>query len=87
MAEYEAVEDEVKAQFPASPFADSIIADRQKAKWKNVILAKGEMDTANGTLTELKNKAASLFETNLALYQKQQDIANQYKMAQFQAQL
>lgn len=39
-AEYDSIEDEVKAQFPASPFADSIIADRQKAKYKNLVLAK-----------------------------------------------
>jgi len=39
-AEYDGIEDQVNAQFPGSPFADSIIADRQKAKYKNLVLAK-----------------------------------------------
>ena len=86
-AEYDSIEDEVKAQFPASPFADSIIADRQKAKYKNLVLAKGEWETATGTLTELKSQAANLFETNLGLYQEQKKTAEAYKMADYQAQL
>lgn len=86
-AEYDAIEDEVKAQFPWSPFADSIIADRQKAKYKNVLLAKGEMDTANGTLTELKSNAANLFETNLKLYQDNQAFDRLKQLAVFQANL
>lgn len=45
------------------------------------------MDTANGTLTELKSNAANLFETNLKLYQDQQKQANEYKMADYQAKL
>lgn len=86
-AEWEAIEDEVKAQFPWSPFADSIIADRQKAKWKDVILAKWEMDTANGTLTELKTKAGNLFETNLKLYEDQKKTQDTYNLEAYRAKL
>lgn len=39
-AEYDDIENKVKADFPGSPFADAIIADRQKAKYKNLVLAK-----------------------------------------------
>ena len=66
-AEYDSIEDEVNKQFPWSPFADSIIADRQKAKYKNLVLAKWEWETSTGTLTELKSQASTLFETNLKL--------------------
>lgn len=86
-AEYDSIEDEVKAQFPWSPFADAIIADRQKAKYKNLVLAKGEWETATGTLTELKSQASNLFETNLKLYEQRRSEENAYKMAQYQAQL
>lgn len=67
-AEYEAIDDKVKADFPWSPFADAIAGDLKKAKYKDVVLAKWEMDSAIGTLTDLKAQSASLFETNLWLY-------------------
>jgi len=76
-AEYDSIEDEVNAQFPWSPFADSIIADRQKAKYKNLVLAKWEWETATGTLTELKSQASTLFETNLNLAEKRREEQNQ----------
>jgi len=71
-AEYDGIEDQVNAQFPGSPFADSIIADRQKAKYKNLVLAKWEVDSAIGTMTELKSQASSLFDKNLELYKQRQ---------------
>jgi len=39
-AEYDEIEDKVKADFPGSPFADAIAADLKKAKYKDLILAK-----------------------------------------------
>ena len=76
-AEYDSIEDEVNAQFPWSPFADSIIADRQKAKYKNLVLAKWEWETSTGTLTELKSQASTLFETNLNLAETRRAEQNQ----------
>ena len=76
-AEYDSIEDEVKAQFPWSPFSDSIIADRQKAKYKNLVLAKWEWETSTGTLTELKSQASTLFETNLKLSETRRAEQNQ----------
>mgnify|MGYP006392330041 FL=1 len=40
------------------------------------------MNSADGTLTELKAQASSLFETNLKLYQDQQIEANKIKAEQ-----
>lgn len=40
------------------------------------------MNSADGTLTELKAQAGSLFETNLKLYQDQQIEANKIKAEQ-----
>lgn len=76
-AEYDSIEDEVNKQFPWSPFADSIIADRQKAKYKNLVLAKWEWETSTGTLTELKSQASTLFETNLKLAETRRAEQNQ----------
>ena len=86
-AEYDDIEAQVNKDFAWSPFADAIIADRQKAKYKNLVLAKWELDSAIWTLTELKSTAANIFETNLKLYQDQRQQDNAYKMAQYQAQL
>lgn len=81
-AEYEAIPEKIRADFPGSPFADAMIADAQNAKYKAVILARWEMNSADGTLTELKAQASSLFETNLKLYQDQQIEANKIKAEQ-----
>lgn len=87
-AEYDSIEDEVNKQFPWSPFADSIIADRQKAKYKNLVLAKWEWETLTGTLTELKRQASTLFETNLKLAEtrraEQNQIASEQRKIQAQ---
>ena len=84
-AEYDQIEQDVKSQFPWSPFADSIIADRQKAKYKNLFLAKWQVDSAVWTLTELKSQSANLFETNLKLYQDR--LNEQNKIAAEQRQM
>lgn len=39
-AEYEAIPEKIRADFPGSPFADAMIADAQNAKHKAVILAR-----------------------------------------------
>ena len=39
-AEYEAIPEKIRADFPGSPFADAMIADAQNAKYKAVILAR-----------------------------------------------
>lgn len=85
-AEYDSIEDEVNKQFPWSPFADSIIADRQKAKYKNLVLAKWEWETATGTLTELKSQASTLFETNLNLAEKRREEVNKVASEERQVQ-
>jgi hypothetical protein len=85
-AEYDAIDDEVRSQFPWSPFIDAISADRKKAKYKDLILAKGEMDSAIWTLTELKSQSASLFETNMKLYESRRAEQNQIASEQRQMQ-
>ena len=87
-AEYDDIENKVKADFPGSPFQDAMIADRQKAKYKNLVLAKWEVDTAIGTMTELKSQASSLFDKNLELYKQRQadeaQIAREQRQVQAQ---
>jgi len=70
-AKYDDVETQVKADFPWSPFADSIIADRRKAMFKDLTIASDTYNNALGTLTQLKQDASSLFEANMKLYQEQ----------------
>lgn len=89
-AEYDAIETDTKAEYQnkggSGAYIDSIIADRQKSKYKNLQLASGEVDTANGTLTQLKSQASNLFETNLKLYEMQRTEQNQIKSEQRQVQ-
>ena len=39
-ASYDAIDEEVDKEFPGSRFADDIKADRKKAKYKDLVLAK-----------------------------------------------
>lgn len=70
-AEFDAIADEVEAQFPGGAYNDAIIADRQRAKLKELNIAQGELDAVTGTLTELKAQSSALFEANLNLQQEE----------------
>lgn len=90
-AKYDAVEDDVKKEYEnksvAGSYLDSIVADRRKAMAKELTIAWDTYNNALGTLTQLKQDASNKFETNMKLYQEQKAQENQYKMAQYQAQL
>lgn len=86
-AKYDDVETQVNAEFPWSPFADSIIADRRKSMFKELTILWDTYNNALGTLTQLKSDAGNLFEMNMKLYQERKAEENQYKMAKYQAQL
>ena len=87
-AEYDAIEDETRAEYQdkggSGAYIDSIIADRQKSKYKALQLASGEMETATGTLTDLKSQASTLFNTNLELYKEKQKTSEALKLSQAQ---
>lgn len=90
-AKYDAVEDDVKAEYANRDvrwsFLDAVVADRRKSMFKELTIAWDTYNNALGTLTQLKTDASNLFETNMKLYQDQKAQENQYKMAQYQAQL
>lgn len=90
-AKYDAIEDDTKAEFASRPIPqsaiDSVIADRQKSMYKWLVLAKWVVDSAIGTLTELKSESSNLFDTNLKLQATRDATKNAKDLAQYQEQL
>lgn len=85
-ANYDAIEEETKKEFQdknaSGAYIDAVVADRQKALYKNLVLAKWEADSSLGTLTELKATGTALFTANMDQYKTQQTMQNALKLDQ-----
>ena len=88
-AKYDAVEDDVKAEYANRDvrwsFLDAVVADRRKSMFKELTIAWDTYNNALGTLTQLKTDASNLFETNMKLYQDQKAVENQKAMIEYTA--